>query len=71
MPFSTTAQLSLSKFLTGSHKFYNHAFAVLEVAPEGITASYYEYPSWGSNNAPPRDPPIGRPLFRERLDPMR
>lgn len=71
VPFSKTAQLSPSKFRTGSQKFYNHAFAILEVRPDGITTSYYEYPSWGANNAPPRDPPIGKPLFRERLDPMR
>jgi predicted phosphodiesterase len=67
VPFSAKGHLSLSKFLTGGQRFYNHAFAVLDVTPDKITASYYEYPSWGTNNPPPRDPPIGKPLDQEQI----
>jgi hypothetical protein len=71
VPFSKKGQLSLSKYLTGSQKFYNHAFAILDVAPDKITASYYEYPSWGTNNPPPGDPAVGKPLFQEQIAQLR
>jgi hypothetical protein len=61
--------LSQSTFKTGRTSFYNHAFAVLEVTPEKIMASYYEYPSWGTDNPPPSEPGIGVPLYTETLTP--
>jgi hypothetical protein len=63
-------RLKLSKFGNGQN-FYNHAFAILDVAPDKITASYYEYPSWGEISAPKTDPTIGEALFREELAPAR
>jgi hypothetical protein len=64
-------RLSLSSYRTGGQTFYNHAFAILDVTPDRITASYYEYPSWGEGSAPASDPPIGKPLFREQLPSLR
>jgi hypothetical protein len=58
-------QLSLSDYRTDLQKFYNHAFAVFDVAPEKITVSYYEYPSWGVVGGPPSDPEIGGYLYQE------
>jgi len=63
--------LKLSDYKTGLQSFYNHAFAVLEVAPEKIKASYYEYPSWGVTGGPSEEPGIGAPLYQEELKPMR
>jgi hypothetical protein len=63
-------RLRLSKFGDGQN-FYNHAFAILDVAPDKIMASYYEYPSWGEASAPKTDPTIGEALFREDLMPAR
>jgi hypothetical protein len=62
-------KLGQSKFKTGDTSFYNHAFAILEVAPEKITATYYEYPSWGTDNRPPSEPGIDAPLYTETLTP--
>jgi hypothetical protein len=64
-------RLGLSQYKTDLQRFYYHAFAVLDVAPDKITASYYEYPSWGEAIAPPSDPPIGKYLYQEQLLPMR
>jgi Calcineurin-like phosphoesterase len=64
-------RLGLSEYKTDLQSFYNHAFAILEVAPDKITASYYEYPSWGEAKAPPSDPPIGNYMYQEQLLPMR
>ena len=64
-------RLGLSKFKTGLQRFYNHAFAILDVTPDKITASYYEYPSWGEAAAPASEPPIDKPLFREQLSSLR
>lgn len=64
-------RLGLSKYKTGVQNFYNHAFAILDVAPDKITASYYEYPSWGAGNAPASEPPVGKFLYQEELLPMR
>jgi predicted phosphodiesterase len=63
--------LAISKYKTGLQNFYNHAFAILDVAPDKITASYYEYPSWGAGNAPAVEPPVGKPLYQDQLLPMR
>ena len=64
-------RLGLSKYKTDLQKFYNHAFAILDVAPDKITATYYEYPSWGEASAPPSDPVIDKFLYQEHLVPMR
>jgi len=64
-------RLGLSKYKTGSQNFYNHAFAILDVAPDKIAASYYEYPSWDAGSAPAPEPPVGKPLYQEELLPMR
>ena len=64
-------RLGLSEYKSGLQTFYNHAFAILDVAPDKVTASYYEYPSWGQGNAPSADPPIDKYLYREQLMPMR
>lgn len=52
-------------------KFYNHAFAIFDIAPDKIAVTYYEYPSWGQTKAPLSDPLIGDPLFQENLTPTR
>jgi hypothetical protein len=49
----------------------NHGFAIFDVAPDKITASYYEYPTWGQRKAPPSDPPIDNYIYQETLLPMR
>jgi hypothetical protein len=59
-------RLKLSRFRGATQRFYNHAFAMLDVSPLKVTASYYEYPSWDQNHAPP-DPEIGEPIFTEEL----
>jgi hypothetical protein len=64
-------RLNLSDFKTDLQSFYNHAFAIFDVAPERITASYYEYPSWSEAKAPASDPPIDKFLYQEQLMPMR
>lgn len=53
-------------------KFYDHAFAVFTIAADIVTASYYSYPSWGTENGPKTKaelPPIGAPLKTENLTP--
>jgi 3',5'-cyclic AMP phosphodiesterase CpdA len=62
-------QLKLSPYKTGAQKFYNHAFAILKVAPDKIEASYFEYPSWGEGQGPASEPPVGPPLYKEDLLP--
>jgi len=69
--FMVTPRLGLSKYKSDLQTFYNHAFAILDVAPDKIMASYYEYPSWGQANAPAADPPIDKYLYQEQLMPMR
>jgi calcineurin-like phosphoesterase family protein len=65
-------RLGLSPYKTDLQRFYNHAFAILDVAPEKITATYYEYPSWGADNAPQQEPPVGpHHLYKEDLLPAR
>jgi Calcineurin-like phosphoesterase len=64
-------RLGLSNYKTDLQKFYNHAFATLDVTPDKITATYYEYPSWGVGSAPPSDPAIEKYLYQEHLIPMR
>jgi hypothetical protein len=62
-------RLKLSKYRSHMQAFYDHAFALLEVSPQQIKVSYYDYPSWDQKFAPP-DPPIGPPLFTEVLPPI-
>src|ERR1700687_110814 len=64
-------RLGLSKYKTDIQNFYNHGFAVFDVAPDKITATYYEYPSWGASNPPKTDPVIGKYLYQEQLLPTR
>lgn len=64
-------RLKVSKYATGDQHFYNHAFAILDVAPEKIAASYYEYPSWGMTDGPSKEPAVGPPLYQEDLLPTR
>jgi hypothetical protein len=63
--------LKISQYKTDIQDFYNHGFAIFDVAPDKITASYYEYPSWGQSKAPPSDPPIDNYIYQETLLPMR
>jgi hypothetical protein len=64
-------RLKVSKYATGAQNFYNHAFAIFDIAPEKITASYYEYPSWGQDGGPGVEPGIGQPMYQEDLLPTR
>ena len=63
--------LKISQYKTDIQDFYNHGFAIFDVAPDKITASYYEYPSWGQSKAPASDPPIDKFIYQETLLPMR
>lgn len=58
-------RLTRSRWKTDTQEFYNHAFAILDVSPDKIAASYYEYPSWGEDSGPASDPEIGDPIYRE------
>jgi predicted phosphodiesterase len=60
-------RLQHSKWKTDTQNFYNHAFAILDVAPDKIAATYYEYPSWGEDSGPASDPEIGEPIYREEV----
>lgn len=60
-------KLSRSTWKTGTQDFYNHAFGILDVTPDKITAAYYEYPSWGAVGGPTSDPQIGKSLYQEDL----
>jgi hypothetical protein len=64
-------RLHVSNYTTGLQKFYNHAFAILDVTPDKVTATYYEYPSWGTASGPPSDPTIDKFMYQEHLIPMR
>ena len=62
-------RLKLSRYRGATQRFYDHAFALLEISPQRIKVSYYEYPSWDQDHAPP-DPDIAEPLFVETLEPI-
>jgi hypothetical protein len=64
-------RLKISKYKTDLQNFYNHAFALLDVTPDKITAAYYQYPSWGTASAPATDPTIDQYIYQEHLIPMR
>src|SRR5262249_36320333 len=58
--------LDKSPNATQGKTFYNHAFALLEVSPAGVKASYYQYPSWDQSYNKPQ-PALGSPLFVETI----
>jgi hypothetical protein len=63
-------KLSLSPYQGGPQQYYNHAMALLEVSPEKIDVSYYEYLSWDRDFTPPQ---IDEPalLLKETIMPTR
>jgi hypothetical protein len=60
-------RLKLSKYRSALQTFYDHAFAVLEIAPEQVKVSYYEYPSWDQDFHIDHEPALGEPLYTEEL----
>ncbi len=64
-------RLKTSKYRSHLQKFYDHAFALLEVTPERITAKYYSYPSWDQDFRMPAEPELKEPIFTEELPLMR
>jgi hypothetical protein len=58
--------LDRSPYKSSTQDFYNHAFALLEVSPQQIKASYYQYPSWDQDFAPVHAP-LTPPLYFEDL----
>jgi len=61
-------RLELSPFATNMQKFYNHAFALLEVSPAKIDVSYFQYPSWDQDHSG-APLPLGPAFFKETLLP--
>ncbi len=61
-------KLSTSTFTTNVQKFYNHAFALLDISPAKIDVSYYEYPSWDQDYKG-QQPGLTAPFFTETLKP--
>jgi hypothetical protein len=59
--------LKPSRYKSELQTFYDHAFAVLEISPEQITVSYYEYPSWDQDFHIEHEPAIGDALRTEVL----
>jgi len=59
-------KLQLSNYRSATQKFYNHAFALLQVSPQQITVSYYEYPSW-DQDFPAVHPSLTAPIYVEDL----
>lgn len=53
--------------LSIEHGWYDHGFAIVDLAGTGATARYYQFPSW-SGPAPPT-PALPELLFEEELDP--
>lgn len=64
-------ELSLSKNANAPQKFYNHAFTLLEIAPDKIVAKYYEYPSWDQDMKPAQEPVVGDPIYTEEIPRIR
>jgi 3',5'-cyclic AMP phosphodiesterase CpdA len=60
-------QLNVSSYRSHLQKFYDHAFALLEVTPQRITAKYFSYPSWDQDFQVPAEPELGEPIFAEEL----
>jgi hypothetical protein len=64
-------RLKISSYRSHLQKFYDHAFALLELAPERIIAKYYSYPSWDQDFHVPAEPEIGEPIYVEELPVIR
>jgi hypothetical protein len=60
-------RLKVSNYRSHLQKFYDHAFALLEVTPQRITAKYYTYPSWDQDFHVPAEPELGAPIYVEDL----
>lgn len=58
--------LTPSRYRSSTEELYYHAFALLDVSPQQIKVSYYEYPSW-DQDFPPMQPPLTAPLYVEEL----
>jgi calcineurin-like phosphoesterase family protein len=61
-------QLGFSPFGPALQKYYNHAFALLEVSPAKIEVSYFEYPSW-DRDFKGNEPDLSAPFHRETIAP--
>ncbi len=59
--------IKVSNYRSHLQKFYDHAFALLEVTPEKITAEYFSYPSWDQDFHMPAEPELKAPLYVEDL----
>jgi 3',5'-cyclic AMP phosphodiesterase CpdA len=59
-------RLDRSLYKSSTQELYNHAFALLEISPQNIKVSYYQYPSWDQDFAP-MHPPLTPPLYVEEL----
>ena len=62
-------RLKLSKYKTDLQSFYNHAFAILDVAPDKVTGQLLRISELGTASAPPSDPPVEKYLYQEHLLP--
>jgi 3',5'-cyclic AMP phosphodiesterase CpdA len=60
-------RLKVSSYRSHLQKFFDHAFALLEVTPERITAKYYSYPSWDQDFGVSAEPELEAPLYVEEL----
>jgi calcineurin-like phosphoesterase family protein len=60
-------QIKVSNYRSHLQKFYDHAFALLEVTPEKITAEYFSYPSWDQDFQMPAEPELKAPIYIEEL----
>lgn len=64
-------RLGISNYKSPTQTFYNHAFTLLEVAPDNIVAKYYEYPSWDQDYKPNPEPEISDPIYTENIPAIR
>ena len=63
-------QVDLSPYQGDVENYYNHAMALLEVSPETIDVSYYQYPSWGIGFVPAK-PDAPTLMYKETIKRMR
>src|SRR5436190_2020671 len=61
-------KLEQSTFSTNVQKFYNHAFALLEISPAKMDVSYFQYPSW-DQDFKGQQPALTAAFFKETLMP--
>ena len=71
---SDIPRLHISKYKSPTQQFYNHAFTLLEIAPDKIVAKYYEYPSWDQDYKPTPEPDLfnlgfHNPIYTETIAP--